>query len=150
MISEENKKLVSLIADEIWNKGKMETADKVMADNAKYYGPHMPNGNGTRENWKQAIAMYRNAFPDGHVIYEELIACNEIIVGRWSATGTHTGKLPGIEQVTGKRVSISGITIYRFAKGKIIEAWEQLDLLGMWQQLGFISLPGSELKGGKK
>jgi hypothetical protein len=28
------------------------------------------------------------------------------------------------------------------AIGRIIEAWEQLDMLGMWQQLGFITLPG--------
>ncbi len=139
-----NKKLVSLIADDIWNKGKMETADKVMADNTKYYGPHMPNGVGTKKDWINAITMYRNAFPDSHVTYEELITSNDIVVGRWSATGTHTGKLPGIEQVTGKQIALSGITIYRFADGKIIEAREQLDLLGMWKQLGFISLPGVE------
>ena len=102
---EENKKLVSLIADDIWNKGKMETADKVMAVNAKYHGPHMPNGVGTREDWKSTITMYRNAFPDSQVTYEELITSNDIVIGRWSATGTHTGKLSRIEQVTGKQSS---------------------------------------------
>jgi len=141
---EYNKKLVSLIADDIWNKGKMETADKVMAVNAKYHGPHMPNGVGTREDWKSAITMYRNAFPDSHVIYDKLISSNDIVVGRWSATGTHTGKLPGVEHITGKQIAISGITIYLFMNGKIIEAWEQLDLFGMWKQLGLISLLGEE------
>jgi hypothetical protein len=32
----------------------------------------------------------------------------------------------------------------RTADGKIVEAWEQLDMLGMWPQLGVVSLPGHE------
>lgn len=149
MNNEENKKLVFLIADEIWNQGKLNVCDEIMSVDAKYYVPHMPNGTGTRENWKQAIAMYRNAFPDGLVTYEELIAYDDTVAGRWNATGTHKGNLSGIEQPTGKKITIGGITIYRIANGKIVEAWEQLDLLGMWQQLGVISLPGSKLKEGK-
>jgi predicted ester cyclase len=148
MIIEDNKKIVSLIADEMWNQGLINVGDEIMEADAKYHGPHMPNGTGTRENWKQAITMYRNAFPDCRVVYEELIVCDNIVIGRWKATGTHTGNLPGIEQITGKQIVIGGITIYKLANDKIIEAWEQLDLLGMWQQLGFVSLPNSELKGG--
>jgi hypothetical protein len=26
--------------------------------------------------------------------------------------------------------------------GRIVEGWEQLDMLGMWQQLGVVTLPG--------
>ncbi len=87
--------------------------------------------------------MYRNAFPDSHVIFEELIATGDTVIGRWSATATHTGQLPGVE-VTGNRIAIGGITIYRIADGKIVQAWEQLDMLGMWQQLGIIKVPGHE------
>ena len=71
MIIEDNKKTIFLIADEIWNQGKIEVCDEIMSVDAKYHGPHMPNGTGTRENWKQAIVMYRNAFPDRYVTYEE-------------------------------------------------------------------------------
>jgi SnoaL-like polyketide cyclase len=42
----------------------------------------------------------------------------------------------------GRRIAISGITIYRMLNGRIQEAWEQLDLLGMWQQLGVFRRPG--------
>jgi predicted ester cyclase len=138
-----NKTLVARIADDIWNRGDLEVADQVMAPNAKYHGPHMPNGLGSREDWKQAIAMYRVGFPDCHVTFEDLIPSDDFIVGRWSATGTHTGPLPSLPP-TGRRIAISGITIYRIAESKIVESWEQLDLLGMWQQLGIISLPGRE------
>ena len=136
----ENKALVSRIADDIWNRGNLSAVSEVMTADAKYHGPHMPDGLGTRENWSQAISMYRAAFPDTHVSFEELIAGGDIVVGRWSATGTHTGPMPGIPP-TGKPIAIRGITIYRISDGKIVEAWEQLDMLGMWQQLGVITLP---------
>ena len=143
MSAEQNKVLVSRIADDIWNQGLLAVVDEVMIADAKYHGPHMPNGLGSRENWRQAIERYRAAFRDSHVTFEELIANGDTVVGRWSATGTHTGPMPGVPP-TGKRIAIGGITIYRIAGGKIVEAWEQLDLLGMWQQLGIVALPGHE------
>jgi steroid delta-isomerase-like uncharacterized protein len=140
MSAEANKALVSRIATDIWNRGDLDITSEVMAANAHYHGPHMPDGVGDRENWRQAIAMYRSAFPDSHVTFDELISTGDTVVGRWSATATHTGQLPGVA-ATGKRIAIGGITIYRLAGGKIVEAWEQLDMLGMWQQLGVVSLP---------
>jgi steroid delta-isomerase-like uncharacterized protein len=140
MSEEGNKALVRRIAADIWNQGNLEVVDEVMSADARYHGPHMPNGIGDRESWRQAIAMYRNAFPDSHVKFEELIGSRDTVVGRWTATGTHTGQLPGVA-TTGCHIAIEGITIYRFSDGKIVEAWEQLDMLGMWKQLGVVSLP---------
>ena len=141
MNKDEKVKLVSRIADDLWNRGDIEAADEIMLEKANYYGPHMPNGKGTREDWKRAIAMYRSAFPDSQVIYEDFIVTEDTVVGRWSASGTQTGNMPGLAP-TGKPIKISGITIYKFAENKISEAWEELNLLGMWQQLGVINLPG--------
>jgi len=138
-----NTELIARIADDIWNRGTLDVIDEVMTPDAAYHGPHMPGGTGGRDHWRQAIAMYRRAFPDSHVTYEELIECGDKVIGRWRATGTHTGELPGVPS-SGKPIAISGITIYRVAGGKIVEAWEALDLLGMWQQLGVVKLPGRE------
>ena len=141
MSTEENKSLVARIADDIWNRGDLAAVDEVMVADARYHGPHMPDGLGDREDWRQAIAIYLGAFPDTTVTFEELISCGDVVVGRWTAGGTHTGGRPGVTP-TGKRIAISGITIYCIANGKIVEAWEQLDMLGMWQQLGLITVPG--------
>ena len=140
---ENRKRLISRIANDIWNHGRLGVVDEVMSADGKYHGPHMPRGVGNRDTWKQAIGMYRGAFPDAHVTFEEVIPGADTVVGRWTATGTHTGELPGIPP-TGKPIRIGGITIYRFRGGKIVEAWEQLDMLGMWQQLGVVALPGHE------
>jgi predicted ester cyclase len=43
---------------------------------------------------------------------------------------------------TGKSATITGITIDRIADGKIVESWDELDQLGMLQQLGVIPVRG--------
>lgn len=131
---------ITRIADDIWNRGDLTVVDDVMSPDGRYHGPHMPNGMGDRETWRRAIGMYRSAFPDSHVAYDDLIVSGDTVVGRWSATATHTGELPGVGP-TGKRIKIGGITIYRIEASKIVEAWEQMDMLGMWQQIGVVSLP---------
>lgn len=39
---------------------------------------------------------------------------------------------------TGKRVTITGISIHRIASGKIVEEWQEWDSLGLMQQLGVV------------
>ena len=76
----------------------------------------MPEGEGTREIWKQATGRYLSAFPDSHVAYDDLFAISDTVVGRWTASGTHSGPMPGIP-ATGKKIRIIGITIYRLGGG---------------------------------
>lgn len=136
----DHKALISRVASDIWNAGDLGALDEIMDDEGRFYGPHMPEDGGDREHWRLMIAMYRRAFPDVHLIYEELICTGDTVVGRWSATGTQTGDLPGLP-ATGRPVALNGITIYRVVDGKILEAWEQIDMLSMWKQLGVVQLP---------
>ena len=133
--------LVSRIADDIRHRGDLAVVDEVMASDARNHGPHMPGGVGGRDTWRLVIGMIREAFPDSHVTYEDLIACGDTVVYAWMASGTVPGPLPGMAP-TGKKIALGGITIYRLTDGRIVEAWEQLDMLGMWQQLGVVELPG--------
>ena len=66
----------------------MAAIDKVLAVNENYHGPYMPDGVGDRESWRRAVAMYRAAFPDSHVTYEQFVTSSDIVVGRWIATRT--------------------------------------------------------------
>ncbi len=40
---------------------------------------------------------------------------------------------------TGKRVTFTGMTLYRMAQGKIVEQWTEEDGVSLCQQLGFPS-----------
>ena len=52
----------------------------------------------------------------------------------------HNGDLMGIA-ATGKHMKVSGMILSRFEEGKIVEEWEIMDQLAMFQQLGVVSLP---------
>ena len=86
--------------------------------------------------------MTRTSFPDFHVTSEDIIAEGDKVVSRWTASGTHKGELFGIPP-TGKKATWKGISIYRFADGKIVEAWGDADFLGLLQQLGVMPVAGS-------
>jgi predicted ester cyclase len=50
-------------------------------------------------------------------------------------TGTHTGTAILGVQPTGRAVQVDEMVIFRIADGKIAQAWEVYDELGMWRQL---------------
>jgi predicted ester cyclase len=41
---------------------------------------------------------------------------------------------------TGKTVTWTGISIDRFADGKIVERWTEINVLGVLQQIGAVTL----------
>lgn len=54
--------------------------------------------------------------------------------------GAAEGRIHG-HAPTGKQVMFSGISIYRLANCKVIEAWSNADKLGVMQQLGLVYPP---------
>jgi predicted ester cyclase len=89
------------------------------------------------EGLKQAIASFREAFPDLQATAEDLIAEEDKVVGRFTVTGTQRGEFMDIAP-TGKKITYDEIVIVRFKDGKIIEHWAVADALAMLQQLGVI------------
>ena len=71
---------------------------------------------------------------------EDQIAEDDKVVTRWTAVGSHQGELMGIPP-TGRRVTVTGITINRIVGGKIMETWNNYDALGQLQQLGVVPPP---------
>ena len=140
MSVEENKRIARRVFEEVWNQGKLNVADEVTDANYVSHGLGMeipPGPAGTR----QFVTIYRTAYPDTHFVVEDQIAEGDRVVTRWTAQGTHRGELMGIPP-TGKRVTVTGITIDRIVGGKIVETWNNFDALGQLQQLGVIPMPG--------
>ena len=67
----------------------------------------------------------------------EEIAEDDKVAISWTCSGTHKGALENIPP-TGKKVTWTGVTIYRIANGKVIEERGEEDFLGLLQQLGVI------------
>jgi steroid delta-isomerase-like uncharacterized protein len=94
-----------------------------------------------RDAWKGVIQNYFAAFPDLAVSTQEEIAEGDRVAIRYSWSGTHRGDFMGIP-ATQKRVSVSGMVVFRVTDDRVAEEWHLDDVLGLLQQLGAIPTPG--------
>jgi predicted ester cyclase len=81
------------------------------------------------------------AFPDLHIMVEDMIAEGDKVVVRMTMHGTQRGAFGSIPP-TGKQVMVSTIDIVRIVGGQIAEEWGIDDRLGMLQQLGLVPAMG--------
>lgn len=135
-MSEHNKVLARRIIEEVWNQGKIAVIDELIAHNAVFHDPNVPEGRFAEpEGYKQFVSIYRSAFPDLHLTIYDQMAESDKVVTRWSASGTNDGSLMGIA-ATHKPATMQGVDINRYENGKIVEGWIIYDMLGLLQQLG--------------
>jgi len=142
-MSESNKAVVRRLFEEVWNKGNLQVVDELFGPNYTHHDSSTPNFGRGPEGERKRASLYRGAFHDFRMTVEELFAEGESVIARWSSRGTHKGELNGIAP-TGKQVSLTGISIARFAGGKIVEGWVNWDALGLMQQLGVVAESGKE------
>ncbi|MGZ9257838.1 MAG: ester cyclase [Candidatus Binatia bacterium] len=98
----------------------------------------MPTG---PEGVKQLVSAWRTGFTDGRMIVDDMLAEGDKVVIRMTWQGTHNGVFYGVAP-TGRQVSVTSMGIDRVANGKIVEGWGEVDMLGLFQQIGVISPPG--------
>ena len=84
------------------------------------------------KRWKVKVM---EAFPDYRTEIEDQFADGERVVIRWRSSGTHLGEFQGIAP-TRRKITVSGITISRYADGKIAELWVGFDTQDLMRQLG--------------
>jgi steroid delta-isomerase-like uncharacterized protein len=140
MSVQENKILVRRFLTEIVSQGDLAKTGELLTPNFTLYHPAMP-GPVDVEGFKQAITMFRTAFPDLKVVVEDLIGEGNKVTARFTMSATHRADFMGIA-ATGKQVSIGGIGAYRIENGKIAEDRVAEDLMGLMQQIGAIPTSG--------
>jgi steroid delta-isomerase-like uncharacterized protein len=126
--------------EEVFNGKRLDQADGIVAPDYLDHGAVPGQGPGL-EGAKQRWTMYFAAIPDMHTTIDDTIAEGDRVVVRYSVEGTQQGQLMGFPP-TGKTFHTNGISIYRLANGKIVEQWEQADMIGLIQQLGVLPAPG--------
>ena len=131
---EENKEVIRWEIEEVWHQGNFAALDDIYASNFVNHSP-FPGTSPDREGIRQGIKTVLDALPDIKLTIEDLIAENDRVVERVTATGTHKGEFMGIAP-TNRQVTFPIITINRFVDNKIIERWSLSDSLAWLQQLG--------------
>lgn len=142
MSVESNKELIRRFYDQVWNKGNTDFAFEVFAENYVRHDLRSGNPASGPAGQKQVADDFRAAFPDLKHETEFLIGENDFVVARWTMRGTNTAQW-GNQPATGKFVKMSGVNIFRFENGKVVEIWNHRDDLGMREQLGAPIYAGS-------
>jgi steroid delta-isomerase-like uncharacterized protein len=138
---EKNVELMKRWYREVWREARNETIFELIAPRASLHGQTGPAEEIKGPEGFLAFAQrIREAFPDTEVAVEDVFCVGDKVAVRWVATGTHTGSGMGVPP-SGKRISISGMTIARILEGKIVEGWDSWDRLGMLEQIGVYAPP---------
>jgi steroid delta-isomerase-like uncharacterized protein len=134
-----SKEAARRLLEEPW-RGNLGVIDELVAEEYVGHDPAEPEPILGPGGVRAAAEKYIAAFAGGMVEVDDQIAEGDRVTSRWTARGTHTGELEGIA-ATGKDVTVSGLTISRFADGRIVEEWTEWDTLGLLVQLGAVSEP---------
>ena len=118
--------------EEVWNKGNGAAIAEMLAPDAVLHeggtdsvGP---------EGFHSFYDRLNSAFSDFQVTVHDTIVEGDRACVRWTCTCNHTGNALGIP-ATYKIVHVTGISILRIANGRMIEGWQNWDMLGMLEQI---------------
>lgn len=142
MSTENYKAIVRRIVEEGFNQRNFALFDEVNAPDFVHHDPDTPDVRNSAD-YKQWVINNNNAFPDFHLTIDDLFSEGDRVVTRWTFHGTNTGDIvtPMPLPATGKQVTVSGVTISRFAGEKLAEDWHLADTIAFMQQLGVIPAP---------
>jgi predicted ester cyclase len=127
----------------IWNTGDFKDLESIMDPHFVRHANDDPAVEGV-DGMKKVISGLKAGYPDVKVVLTDEIYVENRSIARWSLTGTNTGA--GEMPPTGKAVKQWGISIIRFANGKLAEEWVAFDNQSFLHQLGFTLTPPAEKK----
>jgi steroid delta-isomerase-like uncharacterized protein len=133
-----NKDVIHRYFNEWANRGDIAVADELIATNVILR--NAPVVIQSLEEYKQRMAAFHTAFPDLRFTIEDQIAEANKTAVRWTLRATHLGEFQG-RLPTGKTITVTGVSLFRMADGKIQEITVNMDRLGMMEQLGWLAPP---------
>jgi steroid delta-isomerase-like uncharacterized protein len=134
---ERNKQLVDDFIQDLFTKGDLDAVDRYLHPDFVNHNPPFDGSPGGPEGIRQAAAVVRRGCPDWHSEVHQLVAEGDLVVERFTASGTHRGEMLGVP-ATAQTLVLQGIQIFRIEGDRIVERWGQLDWLGLLRQLGIL------------
>jgi uncharacterized protein len=119
---------------EIWGNGEVDRLDELVAVDVIHHDPHDPHAVDGLEGLKASIRATRERFSEFEITVLDQLAEGDRVATRWRATMA-LADAPA-RAADGSRLSMEGITIERFARGRVVESWRSMDRLGLLRNLG--------------
>jgi steroid delta-isomerase-like uncharacterized protein len=129
---ESNKAVARSFFEDVLDQGRL---DQYAQSHANDFVVHTAAGDAPLAADRAAAAEERKALPDMRTTINQMLAERDMVAVYWTASGTNTGDGMGFH-ATGKRISVPGMTIFRFKAGKISEEWSVFDMSSAVRQAG--------------
>jgi steroid delta-isomerase-like uncharacterized protein len=139
--AEENKAIIRRYVDEAWRRNNPEAVDDHVAPDAVFHDLARQGLPAGPEGVKQSIRDFWSAMPDMDMRIDDIIAEGDTIAFRWTAWGTHLGDLQGVPP-SRRNTDVTGIVYARLRDGRIVEGWQEMDVLGMLTRLRILPKGG--------
>jgi predicted ester cyclase len=133
-MSRENIATSQRLLEEAIGQGRLDVIDEVTTDDYVDHDPLI--GESDAAGVKEAIARYREAFPDLEITVDEIFAADDRVVIRWTGSGTFERPFMGKAPSGEKGAPIHGIGIDRFEGEKIAESWGQWNTMQLMKNIG--------------
>ncbi len=129
---DKNKAVARQFFEEVLSRGRLE---KYSDSHTTDFVAHGSDRDFTLAEDMSAAREERTAMPDMQIRVEHALAEGDLVAVHWTAWGTNTQPGMGLP-ATGKKIRVSGITIFRFRAGKISEEWSAWNMLSVLSQAG--------------
>ena len=133
MSEKENEDLAHRFHMDIFQKGDLAMADKILSRDFVWRNPGLPaemqplRGPAGVKKMAEAIIA---AFPDRKITHIDTIAKGDKVLIRWSMTGTQKREVLG-KPSSNKKETVTGFDYFRIRDGKIAEMWQYFGF-GQW------------------
>ena len=134
---ETNKVVAVSFFEQVLDQGRL---DKYAESHASDFVAHVADHDASVAEDMAAAREERKALPDMRVKVNQVVAERDLVSVFWTASGTNTGEGMGFP-ATGKRITVNGMTLFRFKAGKISEEWSVFDMLSAMRQAGLLPTP---------
>jgi len=137
--AQDNEAVARRYFEQALNEADFTVLDEILSPQLSYHSgtrPPMSAGDVAEKVLSPILA----GFPDVEYTVQQAFSGDDVVTLIWSAQGTHTGPFQGYAP-TGKRATWTGINVFRFACGRVVEVWAEVDSLGRLRQMGVMGTP---------
>jgi steroid delta-isomerase-like uncharacterized protein len=139
------QEILKKFIQKVWNEGDISAIPEYIAES--YTVMHDPGDPWEGQEldvagFQDRVSVSRAPVPDQVFEIQSTYENDNSVCITWLWNGTHLGEIAGIP-ATGKKLNMSGATVYYFRNDKIIGHWQVADRLSIFQQLRGNQNPGN-------
>lgn len=132
-----NRELINRYFEEVWNRGRVDVLDELVAPDYLNHSPGIPNPRPGPAGLRPIVSAMRAAIPDLHYEVLDMVVSHDRVAVYTRVTGNHRGPLFGLLP-KGGRIDVRQMQIEWIRDGRIVQHWRLTDDLSLLKQLGHL------------